>query len=78
MALFTSSLRNIDYNNPTEALIKLINHVQQLQDDLEYLLMNLDSSNINELNIAQTPLKSADGKTISGEDGIHLDCGSWD
>lgn len=78
MAIFTSSLRNIDYTNPTQAVAQLANHVRQLQEELEYLLMNLDSSNISELNIAQTPLMSADGKPISGEDGIHLDCGSWD
>lgn len=78
MAVFTNLLRNIDYNNPAQAIATLANHIRQLQEELEYQLMNLDSSNINELNLGQTTLVSAQGKTITGDDDVHIDCGDWD
>ena len=78
MAVFTSQLRNIDYNNPSQAIATMANHIRQLQEELEYLLMNLDSSNINELNLGQTNVVSAKGKTITGDDDVVIDCGDWD
>lgn len=78
MAVFTSQLRNIDYSNPAQAISVLANHIRKLQDELEYLLMNLDSSNINELNLGQTTVVSAQGKTITGDDDVQIDCGDWD
>lgn len=71
MPIFTQSLQKIDYSNPQEALKKMVNHIKYLQEQLEYTLHNLDSQNINEIDIEKTPISDSTGTTNIGS-YIHL------
>ena len=59
--IFTQSLQRIDYNNPTEAIKKMANHIKYLQEQLEYTLLNLDSRNITEIDTDSTTITSSSG-----------------
>ena len=61
MPVFTNQLRTIDYANSQEALKAMANHIRYIQEQLEYTLMNLDSSNITELNTDETNISSSTG-----------------
>lgn len=61
MPVFTNQLRTIDYTRPEEALKAMANHIRYIQEQLEYTLMNLDSSNITELNTDETNIGSSSG-----------------
>lgn len=67
MPIFTQSLQKIDYNNPQDAIKKMANHIKYLQEQLEYTLHNLDSQNINEIDIEKTPISDSTGTTNIGE-----------
>lgn len=54
MPIFTTQLRAMDYSKPEEALKHMANHIKYIQEQLEYTLANLDSSNINEINTNET------------------------
>lgn len=66
MPIFTQSLQRIDYSNPQDALKKMANHIKYLQETLEYNLYNLDSRNINEIDLNQTTIKDSSGSTDIG------------
>lgn len=54
--IFSSSLGSVE-KYTTEAAIKSIaNHVRRLQEELEYRLAHLDSTNINEINADETTI----------------------
>lgn len=61
MPVFTNQLRNIDYARPEEALKVMANHIRYIQEQLEYTLTNLDSSNITELDTNETSIGSSTG-----------------
>lgn len=61
MPIFTNQLRSIDYANPQEALKVMANHIRNIQEQLEYTLMNLDSSNVTELDTNKTNIGSSTG-----------------
>jgi hypothetical protein len=72
MPIFTKQLQ---YNtaNPAEAIKEISNHIRFMQEELEYRLMNLDSSNITYINTDETDLggSAIDGlaemsETVSG------------
>ena len=71
MPIFTQSLQKIDYNNPQDALKKMANHIKYIQEQLEYTLLNLDSRNINEIDIDKTVISDSTGSTSIGS-YIHL------
>ena len=54
--IFTQSLQRIDASNPTEAIKKMANHIKYIQEQLEYTLLNLDSRNINEIDLDSTTI----------------------
>lgn len=64
--IFTQSLQRIDASNPKEAIKKMANHIKYLQEQLEYTLLNLDSRNINEIDIDKTTITSSAGSTSIG------------
>lgn len=64
MPIFTTQLRPIDYTKPEEALKHMANHIKYLQEQLEYTLANLDSSNISEINTNETNVTG--GVDLSG------------
>ena len=63
MPIFTQSLRKVDMANPTEAIKDMANHIRYIQEQLEYTLMNLDSSNIISIDTDDTELS---GSSIAG------------
>ena len=66
MPIFTKSLQKLDESNPQEALKKMANHIKYLQEQLEYTLFNLDSRNINEIDIDKTTITDSTGSTSIG------------
>ncbi len=71
MPIFTQSLQRIDTANPQDAIKKMANHIKYLQEQLEYALHNLDSRNINEIDIDKTTISDSTGATSIGS-FIHL------
>ena len=72
MPVFTKQLGNLNYSNPQEALIAFGNHIRYIQEQLEWTLSNLDSSNINEIDTSQTNISSSTGGTNISSDGISI------
>lgn len=67
MPIFTQSLRKVDAANPAEAIKEMANHIRYIQEQLEYTLMNLDSSNVTEIDTDQTSIgSSTSGSSITG------------
>ena len=60
MPVFTTQLGRLDPTDPA-ALQRLANHLRYLQETLEYTLMNLDSTNITEIETDKTDIRSSDG-----------------
>lgn len=70
MPIFTQSLKKIDPQNPAEALKAMAQHIQYIQEQLEYTLMNLDSTNINEIDTNETVIGSTTGGSQIAGDSI--------
>ena len=83
MPIFTQSLRKVDIANPTEAIKEMANHIRYIQEQLEYTLMNLDSSNVTEIDTDQTNIGSSTGGssftgnsvTLNGNSGEVFEAG---
>ena len=80
--IFTQSLQKIDYNNPQEAVKKVVNHIKYMQEQMEYTLHNLDSQNINEIDVEKTTIIDPTGSTnigtyinLTGADGESFSVG---
>ena len=61
MPIFNQQLRKIDYAKPQEALKAMAQHIKYIQEQLEYTLMNLDSSNVTEIETDKTTITSGSG-----------------
>lgn len=66
MPIFTKQLNRVEYTNPTEALKAMANHIKYIQEQLEYTLMNLDSSNITEIETDKTTITDSTGSVTLG------------
>lgn len=66
MPIFSQSLQKIDFSNPQEALKKMANHIKYIQEQLEYTLLNLDSQNINEIDVDKTAIVDSSGTVNIG------------
>lgn len=66
MPIFTKALQSIDPSNPQDAVKKMANHIKYLQEQLEYTLFNLDSRNINEIDVDNTDIKDSTGSIKIG------------
>lgn len=66
MPIFAQSLQKIDSSNPQEAIKKMANHIKYIQEQLEYTLLNLDSRNINEIDVNKTTITDSTGSTTLG------------
>lgn len=64
--IFKQSLHKIDYSNPQEAIKKLCSHIKYIQEQLEYTLLNLDSQNINEIDMDKTAITDSTGSASIG------------
>lgn len=71
MPIFTQSLQRINESNPQDAIKKMATHIKYIQEQLEYTLLNLDSRNINEIDIDKTTITDSTGSTSIGS-YIHL------
>lgn len=71
--IFTSQLGMLDGKTEKEAIASIANHLRRMQEELEYRLCVLDSSNITEITAGSTKIKTEDGKDlvnlILGSDG---------
>ena len=72
MPIFTQSLKKVDTQNPAEALNDMANHIRYIQEQLEWTLMNLDSSNITEIETDKTNITSSTGGAQLTGDRISL------
>ena len=63
MPVFSKSLGIMDYSSP-EATKAIVNHIRVMQEELEYRLMCLDSSNISEIDASQTKIITSKGELI--------------
>jgi hypothetical protein len=66
MPIFTQALQKIDTANPQDAIKKMANHIKYIQEQLEYTLLNLDSRNINEIDIDKTTITDSTGSASIG------------
>lgn len=64
MPIFTQQLRKIDNANPADAIKEMARHIKYIQDQLEFTLTNLDSSNIKEIETDKTDITNSNG-TVS-------------
>lgn len=86
MPVFTNQLRNIDPMKPAEAIKTMANHIRYIQEQLEYTLLNLDSTNVSELDTSQTTITSSSGGvnvtgtsiTLRGGNGETFQAGTLD
>lgn len=66
MPIFTQSLQVKDTDTEQEARKKMVNHIKQMQEQLEYTLHNLDSENISEIDTDKTVVTDSTGSTSLG------------
>jgi glutamate synthase domain-containing protein 3 len=72
MPIFNTQLRSMESMTPLEAVKHMANHIRYIQEQLEYTLMNLDSSNVTELNTDETNISSGSGGSSFSGDSIKL------
>ena len=67
MPVFEKQLRLYTGQSPQEAIREMAKHIRYIQEQLEYTLFNLDSSNITEIETDVTNITSSSGEvSISG------------
>ena len=71
MPIFAQSVPKVNPENPQDAVRKFYNHMRYMQEQLEYTLLNLDSRNINEIDVNKTTITDSSGSTSIGS-YIHL------
>lgn len=72
MPVFNQSLRKIDYGDTKTALKAMESHIRYIQEQLEYTLTNLDSTNITEIETDKTNITNSDGNVNISKDSIAL------
>lgn len=66
--IFSGALRKLDAKNVEKSLMIMENHIRSMQEQLEYTLYNLDSTNITSLDTGMTDITSGDGGiSITGD-----------
>ena len=85
MPIFVQQLKKIDPKNTEDAIKKMANHLQYIQEQLEYTLLNLDSRNINEIDTGKTVITSTGDNasigsylSLKGENGESFSVGKND
>lgn len=72
MPVFTKSMDKVDYSDTQSALRVMANHIKYIQEQLEFTLTNLDSSNITEIETDKTNISSGTGGVSMTGDSITL------
>lgn len=70
--IFAQQMRKLDYNDVPKALNEMAKHIKYIQDQLEYTLTNLDSSNITEIETDKTDITNSSGTVNISSDKISL------
>jgi hypothetical protein len=65
--IFTQQLQRVDSENPREAIKKMANYINYMREQLEYTLLNLDSSNVTEIDTSKTVFTSSGGSVNLGD-----------
>lgn len=65
--IFTQQLNRVDAENPREAIKKMANYINYMREQLEYTLLNLDSSNVTEIDTSKTVFTSSGGNVNLGD-----------
>lgn len=65
--IFTQQLNRVDPANPHEAIKKMENYINYMREQLEYTLLNLDSSNVTEIDTSKTVFTSSGGNVNLGD-----------
>lgn len=72
MPVFTQQLGKVNTQDTQLALRQMANHIRYIQEQLEYTLTNLDSSNITEIETDKTDITSSTGSMNLGSSLISL------
>lgn len=67
MPIFNTQLGRLNTEKPQEALKAMANHIRYIQEQLEYTLMNLDSSNVTEIEADKTTITTSTGSVFTGD-----------
>lgn len=70
--IFVQQLGKVDDMTPEAAVKAMERHIRYIQEQLEYTLSNLDSSNIKEIDTGSTNIGSSDGTVNISSDKISL------
>lgn len=65
--IFTQQMQRVDSENPREAIKKMANYINYMREQLEYTLLNLDSSNVTEIDTSKTVFTSSGGNVNLGD-----------
>ena len=63
--VFSSQLGKVEEKEPQDAIHNIANHIRKIQEELEYRLSCLDSSNINEIDAGITSIYTEEGNLQS-------------
>lgn len=74
--IFNIPIANIDDTDPQKALRQMWKYIKTLEEQLEYKLVNLDSTNIKEISTDETTITSGGNRVLSGE-FINLTSGKY-
>lgn len=72
MPIFNQQLKKIDHSDPRAAIKAMESHIRYIQEQLEYTLTNLDSSNVTEIETDKTNITSSQGTVNISKDSISL------
>lgn len=72
MPVFLKQLNAVPIKDTAKALKQMEAHIRYIQEQLEYTLSNLDSSNIVEIETDKTEIKSSDGSMNLSKDVISM------
>lgn len=72
MPIFVQQLGKVDTNDTVGSLKAMDRHIRYIQEQLEYTLTNLDSSNVKEIETDQTTISNSSGTVNISSDKISL------
>lgn len=71
MPIFTRQLNKVS-QDPAMAIRQMENHIRYIQEQLEYTLVNLDSSNVTEIETDKTTITNSEGSMNISSDFVSL------
>ncbi len=74
--IFNIPIAGVDTANPQLALKQMWKYIKTLENQLEWKLTNLDSTNVKEISTDDTKITSKEGSSFSG-DSVYIKKGSY-